>query len=111
MMHKILVYAYANGIFSSRKIQAALTESIAFIFLSGWQQPDFRTFSDFRKNNLADFKALLGQVVDICKRLGMVSIGHIAIDGSKFKANASDERSYDEKRRNVRSFPGSPPEV
>lgn len=101
MMLKILVYAYANGIFSSRKIQAALTESIAFIFLSGWQKPDFRTISDFRKNNLANFKALFGQVVDICKRLGMISLGHIAIDGSKFKANASDKRSYDKKRINA----------
>lgn len=98
MMIKVLVYAYANGIFSSRKIQAALLESIAFIFLSGWQKPDFRTISDFRKNNLGEFKALFNQVVDICKQLGMVSLGHIAIDGSKFKANASDKRTYDKER-------------
>jgi len=98
MMVKILVYAYANRIFSSRKIQAALSESIAFIFLAAWQKPDFRTISDFRKNNLERFLEIFDQTVDICRRLGMVSLGHLAIDGSKFKANASDRRTYDQKR-------------
>jgi len=98
MMLKVLIYAYANGIFSSRKIQAALQESVAFIYLAAWQKPDFRTISDFRKNNLAEFRELFGQVVDICKHLGMISLGHIAIDGSKFKANASDKRTYDQGR-------------
>jgi transposase len=98
MMLKVLIYAYASGIFSSRKIQAALQESIAFIYLAAWQKPDFRTISDFRQNNLAEFKDLFSQVVDICKQLGMISLGHMAIDGSKFKANASDSRTYDQKR-------------
>jgi transposase len=98
MMIKILVYAYANRMFSSRKIQAALNESIAFIFLAAWQRPDFRTISDFRKNNLEEFLGVFGQTVDICKRLGMLSLGHLAIDGSKFKANASDKRTYDRER-------------
>lgn len=100
MMLKILIYAYTNGIFSSRKIQAAVQESVAFIFLAAWQKPDFRTISDFRKDNLAEFKTLFGLVVDMCRSLGMVSLGHIAIDGSKFKANASDKRTYDKKRIN-----------
>jgi transposase len=97
MMLKILVYAYAHRIFGSRKIQAALSESIAFIFLAAWQKPDFRTISDFRKNNRARFLEIFAQSVDICRRLGMVSLGHLAIDGSKFKANASDKRTYDQK--------------
>jgi transposase len=100
MMLKILIYAYANGIFSSRKIQAAVQESVAFIFLAAWQKPDFRTISDFRKDNLAEFRTLFGLVVDMCRGLGIVSLGHIAIDGSKFKANASDKRTYDKKRIN-----------
>lgn len=100
MMFKILAYAYANGIFSSRKIQRALHESVAFIFLAAWQKPDFRTISDFRKNNLAEFSMLFHQLVDICARLGMISVGHLCIDGSKFKANASDKRTYDKKRVN-----------
>jgi transposase len=98
MMLKVLIYAYANGIFSSRKIQAALQESIAFIYLAAWQKPDFRTISDFRQHNLAEFQELFSQVVDVCRQLGMISLGHIAIDGSKFKANAADSRTYDRQR-------------
>lgn len=100
MMLKLLVYAYADGIFSSRKIQRALSESIAFIYLAGWQKPDFRTISDFRKNNLRELKSLFAQVVTICDRLGMISLGHIAIDSSKFRANASDRHAYDQRRVN-----------
>ena len=98
MMLKVLIYAYATGTFSSRKIAKALYESIPYIYLSGWQIPDFRTISDFRKNNLEEFKALFKQVVDICNRLGMVKLGHVAIDGTKIKANASDSRTYTKKR-------------
>jgi len=98
MMLKILIYAYSNGIFSARDIHRALHESIAFIYLSAWQKPDFRTISDFRKNNLERFSEIFDQTVDICRRLGMVSLGHLSIDGSKFKANASDRRTYDQKR-------------
>lgn len=98
MMFKILAYAYTNGIFSSRKIHKALQESVAFIFLAAWQKPDFRTISDFRKNNLTAFAMLLNQLVDMCKRLGMTSLGHFAIDGSKFKANAADKATYNKKR-------------
>lgn len=98
MMFKILAYAYANSIFSSRKIHKALHESVAFIYLAAWQKPDFRTISDFRKNNLAEFNMLLDQLTGLCARLGMISLGHLAVDGSKFKANASDKKAYDKKR-------------
>jgi transposase len=98
MMLKILIYAYITGIFSSRKIAQALRENIAFIYLSGWQTPDFRTISDFRKNNLEEFKTLFKQFVDLCKQLGMIKLGHVAIDGTKIKANASDSQTYKEKR-------------
>jgi len=100
MMLKVLLYAYSNGIFSSRKIQQALQESVAFMYLAGMQKPDFRTINDFRTKNRAELEDFFQQVVDICKRLGMVSLGHMAIDGSKFKANASDRRTYDQKRIN-----------
>jgi Transposase and inactivated derivatives len=98
MMLKILLYAYATGIFSSRKIAKALQEGIPFIYLSAWQSPDFRTISDFRKNNLEEFKNLFKQVVDICNQIGMIKLGHVAIDGTKIKANASDSKTYNEKR-------------
>jgi hypothetical protein len=98
MMLKILIYAYATGTFSSRKIARALHESIPYIYLSGWQTPDFRTISEFRKNNLEKFKALFKQVVELCNRLNMVKLGHIAIDGAKIKASASGSKTYDKKR-------------
>lgn len=98
MMLKILVYAYANGIFSSRKIAKALGENVAFIYLAAWQRPDFRTINNFRKNNLSELDDLFVQIVRICQKLKMVKLGHISIDSSRFKANAADRRSYDRKR-------------
>ena len=98
MMLKIVVYAYANGIFSSRKIAKALGENVAFIYLAAWQRPDFRTINNFRKNNLGELDDLFVQIVRICQKLKMVKLGHISIDSSRFKANAADRRSYDRKR-------------
>jgi len=98
MMLKIYFYAYARGIFSSRRIAQALKENLAFIFLAAWQKPDFRTVSDFRKNNLKELGLLFSLIVRLCKQLGMVKLGHIAIDGTKIKANASDSCTYDRQR-------------
>ena len=98
MMLKIYFYAYAKGIFSSRKIAQALKENIAFIFLAAWQKPDFRTINDFRKNNLKELDILFCQIVLLCKQLGMVKLGHVAMDGTKIKANASDANTYDRDR-------------
>ena len=98
MMLKIYFYAYARGIFSSRRIAQALKENIAFIFLTAWQKPNFRTISDFRKNNLKELCVLFAQIVQLCRQLGMVKLGHIAIDGTKIKANASEASTYDRER-------------
>jgi transposase len=98
MMLKTLFYSYASGIFSSRKIAKAMRENIAFIYLAAWQQPDFRTISDFRKNNLNELKELFVQIVMLCKHMGMIKLGHVSIDGTKVKANASDAKTYDNKR-------------
>ena len=98
MMLKILIYAYSIGIFSSRKIHQALRESIAFIFLAAWQKPDFRTISDFRKNNLPQLKTLFALVLEYCSRMEMISLGHISIDGTKIKANAADRRTFSKER-------------
>lgn len=98
MMLKVLFYAYARGIFSSRNIAKALGENIAFIYLAAWQRPDFRTINNFRKNNLEQIEDLFVQIVQLCQQLKMVKLGHISIDGSKFKANAADRKSYDRKR-------------
>lgn len=98
MMLKILFYAYAKGVFSSRKIADAVKENVGFIFLAAWQKPDFRTISDFRKNNLKELGLLFAQVVQLCRQMDMVKLGHVSIDGTKIKANASDKKTYDSKR-------------
>ena len=95
MMLKVLFYAYANGIRSSRKIEQRLQQDTHFMFLAGMETPDHRTISDFRKHNIALLKALFKQIVLLCVELGMVSVGHIAIDGSKIKASASKKQSKD----------------
>ena len=98
MMLKVLFYSYASGIFSSRNIAKALGENLALIYLAAWQRPDFRTINNFRLHNLKQLEDLFVQIVHICQQLKMIKLGHISIDGSKFKANAADRRAYDRKR-------------
>ena len=98
MMLKVLFYSYASGIFSSRRIAKALGENIALIYLAAWQRPDFRTVNNFRRNNLSELEDLFVQIVRLCQQLKMVTLGHISIDGSKFKANAADRQAYDRTR-------------
>jgi transposase len=95
MMLKILFYGYATSNFSSRKIAKGLDTDVAFIFLSGMQKPDFRTISDFRKNNLEEISNLFVQIVRLCKKLGLVGLGHISLDSTMLKANASREKALD----------------
>jgi len=98
MMLKILFYGYAASAFSSRKIAKALETDVAFIFLSGMQKPDFRTISDFRKNNVEELPGLFVQIVRLCKKLGLVGLGHISIDSTVIKASANRDRTYDRER-------------
>ena len=95
MLVKILFYAYSNGITSSRKIAQRLEQDTHFMFLSAMEHPDFRTISDFRKNNLDLLGEFFKQIVLICVQLGMVSVGHISIDGSKIKASAAKKNTKD----------------
>jgi transposase len=90
MMLKILFYAYSQKVRSSREIARRCCEDVVFMWLAGMQRPDFRTISDFRKDNIEVLRRLFKQVVQICQRLGMVSLGLVAIDGTKVKAQASD---------------------
>jgi len=98
MMLKILFYGYAASTFSSRKIAKGTETDVAFIFLSGMQKPDFRTISDFRKNNLEELSGLFVQIVRFCRELSLVSLGHISLDSTAIKANASKDKTYDEER-------------
>jgi len=98
MMLKILFYGYAVSTFSSRKIAKGTETDIAFIFLSGMQKPDFRTISDFRKNNSEELPKLFVQIVSLCRKLGLVGLGHISIDSTVIKASANRDRTYDRER-------------
>jgi len=98
MMLKILFYGYATSNFSSRKIAKALESDIAFIFLSGMQKPDFRTISDFRKNNPEEISRFFIQIVRLCKKLGLVGLGHISLDSTVIKANAYRGKTCDREK-------------
>jgi len=93
MMVKVLLYAYCIGVPSSRKIARRLQEDIAFRVLSANNTPDFRTISDFRKEHLEALSELFLQVLKLCQEAGLVKLGHVSLDGSKLKANASKHRA------------------
>lgn len=96
MLVKVLFYAYATGVRSSRKIAARLQSDIFFMYLAAMQRPDFRTISDFRKEHLGQLKELFKQIVVICLELGMAKVGHVAIDGTKMRASAGRRRTKGE---------------
>ena len=93
MMVKLLVYAYCTGTYSSRRIAAKLTDSVAFRFLAAGNQPDFRTISDFRKRHGEALAGLFEQVLKLCQQAGLVKLGRVAVDGTKIKANASKHKA------------------
>lgn len=89
MMIRIWIYAYAVGVRSSRKVQQALVEDVAFRFLSGNQQPKYWALNQFRLRHREALSNLFVQSVRMAAGAGLVKLGHVAIDGSKLKANAS----------------------
>jgi transposase/IS5 family transposase len=93
MMVKVLVYAYATGVFSSRKIAKKLHEDVAFRVLAADNFPAHRTIRDFRALHLKEFTDLFVQVVRLAREMGLVKLGTIAVDGTKIKANASRHKA------------------
>ena len=93
MMVKVLVYAYATGVFSSRKIARKLHEDVAFRVLAADNFPAHRTIRDFRALHLKEFTDLFVQVVRLAREMGLVKLGTIAVDGTKIKANASRHKA------------------
>jgi transposase len=93
MMVKVMVYAYATGVFSSRKMATKLHEDIAFRVLGAGNFPAHRTIRDFRALHLAEFTELFTQVVRLAREMGLVKLGTIAVDGTKIKANASRHKA------------------
>jgi transposase len=101
MMTKVLLYAYCMGLPSSRKIGKCLMEDVGFRMLAANNTPNFRTIADFRKEHLAALDGLFLQVLKLCQKAGMVKLGHVALDGTKMKANASKHKamSYDRMKK------------
>jgi transposase len=97
MMVKVLVYGYATGVFSSRKLARKLHEDVALRMLAADNYPAHRTICDFRAVHLKELADLFVQVVKLAKECGLVKLGTIAVDGTKIKANASRHKamSYD----------------
>ena len=93
MMVALLLYSYCRGIFSSRQIMQACQERISFRVLVGDDIPNFRTISDFRKLHLKELRELFVQVLQLCQEAGLVKLDHIALDGTKIKANASRHKA------------------
>lgn len=98
MMVKVLVYAYATGTFSSRKIAAKLVEDVAFRVLAADNFPAHRTIADFRQRHLPEFRELFVQVVRMAREVGLVNLGTVAVDGTKVKANASKHKAMSYRR-------------
>lgn len=93
MMVKVLVYGYATGVFSSRKIARKLHEDVAFRVLAARNFPAHRTIRDFRAFHLKELAELFVQVVRLAREMGLVKLGTIAVDGTKVKANASRHKA------------------
>jgi transposase len=93
MMVKVLLYAYCTGTYSSRRIAAKLLDSVALRFLAAGNEPDFRTISEFRKRHGKALSDLFGQVLRLCRKAGLVKLGHVAVDGTKIAANASKHKA------------------
>ena len=93
MMVKVLIYGYATGVFSSRKIARKLHEDVAFRVLAASNFPAHRTVRDFRAIHLTELSELFVQVVRLAREMGLVKLGTIAVDGTKVKANASRHKA------------------
>lgn len=98
MMVKVLIYAYATGVFSSRKIARKLHEDVALRVLAAGNFPKHRTICDFRALHLDELASLLLQVVKLARECGLVKLGTIAVDGTKLRANASKHKAMSYER-------------
>lgn len=98
MMTALLLYGYTQGLFSSRKLAKACEERIDFMAVTAMQKPDYRTLGKFRLRHLEALGGLFIQVLKLCSRAGLVRLGHVALDGTKLKANASKHKAMSYKR-------------
>jgi transposase len=102
MMTALLLHGYASGVYSSRRIARAAEERADFMMIVAGDPPDFRTISDFRKRHLAALGYLFVQVLQLAEKAGLVKLGHVALDGTKIKANASKHKAMSYERMKKR---------
>ena len=93
MMVRVLVYGYCVGVMSSRRIERASYDDIAFRYLCADQHPDHDTIAAFRQQHLPVLAQLFTQILQLCNKAGLVKLGHVAIDGTKVQANASKHKA------------------
>lgn len=93
MMVSLLLYAYCNGTPSSRRIAKLCERDAGYRVVTGSQQPNFRTISEFRRIHLKALSGLFVQILRVARRAGLVKLGHVALDGTKIKANASKHKA------------------
>src|SRR6202165_2027923 len=103
MMTALLLYSYCCGIYASRRIATACRERVDFMSIVGFDAPDFRTVSAFRRRHLKALGALFTQILHLCETAGLVKLGHVALDGTKIKANASKHKAMSYERMEKRA--------
>ncbi len=98
MMVALLLYAYSQGVYSSRRIARGCEERLDFQAVTALNRPDFRTISEFRRRHLAALGDLFVRVLALCQKAGLVGLGHVAVDGTKLRANASKHKAMSYER-------------
>ena len=98
LLTRLLLYSYCQGVTSSRRIERKTHEDVAFRFLAADQHPDHDTIASFRQRHLEALAGLFTQALQMCQMAGLVKLGHIAIDGTKLKANASKHKAMSYER-------------
>ena len=104
----ILVYGYATGVFSSRRLERATYDSVAFRFIAANDHPDHDTIATFRRRFLKEIEGLFVQVLELAREMGMLRMGTVALDGTKIHANASRHSalSYEQRRQDRGAIEG-----
>lgn len=102
MMTALLLHGYASGLYSSRRLAKAAVERADFMMIVAGDAPDFRTISEFRRRHLQALAALFVQVLRLAEKAGLVKLGHVALDGTKIKANASRHKAMSYERMKKR---------
>ena len=98
MMTALLLLGYTQGIYSSRRIAKTCRERVDFMMIVALDPPDFRTISEFRRRHRKALEGLFVQVLRLCEEAGLVKLGHVALDGTKVKANASKHKAMSYER-------------